>query len=130
MLDPTNSRYRYLSFKGSGTYRRYVQDDKRLQQVDVNYQNNDVPSHGSYGALLFTPQWTAKRLEILKRDAHTCVVCKSAIGLQVHHRQYHFIVRQNQFRLPWEYPNDLLITLCESCHKKGHSKFKVPTVNI
>jgi hypothetical protein len=50
--------------------------------------------------------------------------------LQVHHRQYHFIVSQQKFRLPWEYPNHLLITLCESCHNRGHNKYKVPTINI
>lgn len=130
MNDPTNSRYRYLAFRGAGLYRRFVQEDKKLQQPGITYQDTDIPAHGSYGALLFTPQWRAKREEILKRDLHSCVICRGNMGLQVHHRQYHFVVKQNQFRLPWEYAGDLLITLCESCHKRGHSKFKVPTINI
>jgi hypothetical protein len=27
---------------------------------------------------------------------------------------------------PWEYPDRLLVTLCESCHQKGHKVFNVP----
>ncbi|MBB1286927.1 hypothetical protein HRH25_21270 [Flavisolibacter sp. BT320] len=130
MNDPTNSRYRYLSFKGNGNYRRFVKEEKELQQVGFIYQDNDIPAHGTYGALLFRPEWKAKREEIIQRDSNCCVICKGNNGLQVHHRQYHFIVRQNQFKLPWDYPDSLLITLCESCHKRGHSKFKVPTINI
>jgi hypothetical protein len=130
MNDPTNSRYRYLTFKSSGSYRRFVTENKSLQQIDLVYRHQDTPAHGTYGALLFDPQWKYKREEILKRDAHSCVICKGNTGLQVHHRQYHFVVKENQFKLPWDYPNNLLITLCESCHKRGHSKFKVPTINI
>jgi hypothetical protein len=130
MNDPTNSHYRYLNFKGSESYRRFIKDDKKLQQVGLTYQEQDIPAHGSYGALLFTSQWKTKREEILKRDSYSCVICTGNNGLQVHHRQYHFLVLQNQFKLPWEYPANLLITLCESCHKRGHSKFKVPTINI
>lgn len=130
MLDPTNSRYRYLSFKGTGSYRRYVDNDKQLQNVGLVYKKTETPAHGTYGALLFDPKWRSRREEILKRDFNSCVVCKASAGLQVHHRQYHFIVQQNQFKPPWDYPDNLLITLCELCHKKGHSKFKVPTINI
>ena len=128
MFDPTNSRYRYLASKGTGLYRRFIKDDKELQTVGLVYQDNKTPAHGTYEA--FEPKWRAKREEILKRDLNSCVVCKGNVGLQVHHRQYHFIVRQHQFKLPWDYPNELLITLCESCHKRGHSKYKVPTINI
>ena len=132
MSDPTNSRYRYLTFKGNGTYRRFVQakEDKSLEPVNMPYNSQDTPAHGSYGELLFRPEWRARREEILQRDNHSCVVCSGSDGLQVHHRQYHFVVRQNQFKLPWDYPDNLLITLCNSCHNRGHKKFKVPTINI
>jgi hypothetical protein len=130
MHDPTNTRYRYLDFKGTGVYRRFIQDNKKVESSGLVYQDQVAPAHGSYGALLFDPRWKTKRLEIINRDSHSCVICKSNNGLQVHHRQYHFIVQQNQFKLPWDYPHNLLITLCESCHSRGHSKFKVPTINI
>jgi hypothetical protein len=131
MDNPTNSKFRYFNIRGSGFYRRYVKTEKRiLQTVNFSYQQFNTPIHGTYGALLFTPEWRSKREEILLRDNHHCVVCSNNKNLQVHHRQYHFIVQQNQFKQPWDYPNNLLITLCESCHKRGHNKHKVPTINI
>jgi len=129
MNDPTQSRYRHLSFKSDKPYRRFIQADKVLKQSNLENHFIDIPAHGTYGALLFRPEWRAKREEILNRDKG-CVICNGSNSLQVHHRQYHFIVRENKFKLPWEYSETLLITLCESCHKRGHSKFKVPTINI
>lgn len=120
-----------MSFKGSA-YRRYIQAEDKTSIVKHQHvpTTNDIPAHGTYGALLFDPRWRAKRAEILQRDLHRCVNCNNDLDLQVHHRQYHFIVRENKFKLPWDYPGQLLITLCEPCHKKGHSKYKVPTIHI
>ena len=129
MNDPTKSRYRHLNFKSNTTYRRFVQSEKQLKQSVLETNIEDTPAHGTYGALLFRPEWRLKREEILNRDK-CCVICYSILSLQVHHRQYHFIVRENKFKLPWEYTGNLLISLCENCHKRGHSKFKVPTINI
>ena len=130
MHDPTHSRYRHLNFKSNNAYRRFVRGNENLEKVDLETNVLDTPAHGSYGALLFRPEWKLKREEILKRDSNSCVICNSADSVQIHHRQYHFVVAKNQFKLPWEYPGNLLITLCESCHRRGHSKYKVPTINI
>jgi len=130
MYDPTNSRYRYLKLKSNHIYRRFIQKDRKLEYSTLVQRDLVIPAHGTYGALLFTAQWKSKRQEILKRDDFKCTICNDVLGLQIHHRQYHFLIKQNEFRLPWEYSNDLLITLCESCHKRGHSKFKVPTIII
>lgn len=83
-------------------------------------------AHGTYGVLLFTPEWKEKRKEILQRDKHVCRVCSSTEKLQIHHRQYHYSLTLRKFKKPWEYPNKLMITLCEKCHQSGHNKFKVP----
>ena len=126
-------QYRYLVFKDDKSYHRYVQRDASSNDVRNKDSNDSAPAtmtHGSYGALLFHPRWKSKRKEILARDMNRCVHCKSDKELQVHHRQYHFIVQQQQFRLPWDYPDHLLITLCESCHSHGHNKYKVPTINV
>lgn len=80
-----------------------------------------------YGAKLFDPRWLSKRQEILKRDGHKCYICGNSKGpLQIHHRQYHYNKRLNRHVDPWEYNHIYLITLCESCHNRGHQKFKVP----
>lgn len=131
MPDYTNSRYRYFAFKNNN-YRRFTRDSdgKSLRKSILIPAINNIPAHGTYGSLLFDPRWRAKREIILKRDLYSCVVCQGKDHLQVHHRQYQFVVRNNQFLDPWDYEERLLITLCESCHKKGHNKYKVPTINI
>lgn len=88
------------------------------------------PTHGGYGATLFDPQWKAKRVEILRRDGNACVNCKASKNLQVHHRQYHFSTTLNAFVNPWQYTNNLLITLCKRCHDKGHRLYQVPVKKI
>jgi hypothetical protein len=95
--------------------------------------NGDVPehqAHGTYGALLFDKRWIAKRAEIIARDNGRCVICEIEQDLQVHHRQYHFIKALQEFKAPWDYENYLLVTLCEKCHSRGHSKYKVPNVYL
>ena len=64
-----------------------------------------------YSDSLKDPRWQKKRLEILNRDDWTCQICGSKDKmLHVHHISY------VKGRKPWEYENDLLITLCEKCH--------------
>jgi hypothetical protein len=133
MNDPTQTRYKYIQFKNGSIYRRFIKKEKAGDIRDHSFRPEstlNIPAHGSYGALLFHPKWKIKREEILKRDKYCCVNCKASEGLQVHHRQYHFVVKNNEFRLPWDYPDRLLITLCESCHNRGHNKYKVPIINI
>jgi len=65
----------------------------------------------TYSELLQDPRWDEKRKEILKRDDLTCQECKiTDVTLQVHHHFYH------PNTMPWDYDNDVLITLCEPCH--------------
>jgi hypothetical protein len=55
------------------------------------------------------PRWQRKRLEIMQRDAFSCVSCgDSSSTLHVHHKRY-----QGEL---WDSPVDDLETLCESCH--------------
>lgn len=75
-------------------------------------------------------RWKAKTIQIKKRDGHKCRNCGTNKYLSVHHRQYHFILSLNQFKNPWDYPEDLLITLCNKCHFSGHKYYKVPTIKI
>ncbi|MBC9913893.1 hypothetical protein ICL55_25845 [Chitinophaga varians] len=133
MTTPNNVPHKYLQFKGDHSYSRYIRKGIPSNSLPAEPQKvgfQEGKSHGSYGALLFHPNWKTKRKEILHRDGHRCIHCHSDKDLQVHHRQYHFIANLQQFRLPWDYPGHLLITLCEPCHTKGHSKYKVPTITI
>jgi 5-methylcytosine-specific restriction endonuclease McrA len=83
-----------------------------------------------YLNLLKNPEWFIKRKQILDRDGNQCKNCGSKNNLVVHHRQYHITKGRNVFKLPWEYNNNELVTLCSVCHKAGHEKFKVPVFNV
>lgn len=90
----------------------------------MNEDNN------AYGALLFRREWKEKRERILQRDGYRCRICGSIANLQVHHKQYHFNKTTNRKCLPWEYDDKYLVTLCESCHSRGHAKYEIPTKHI
>ena len=84
----------------------------------------------TYEILLADPRWGIKKEMILHRDDYKCVVCGHKSGLQEHLRQYHYRVDLKRFKAPWEYPDNLLISLCEPCHAEGHRQYEVPIINI
>jgi 5-methylcytosine-specific restriction endonuclease McrA len=85
----------------------------------------------SYGEKLFDPRWLEKKKQIMARDNNQCVICGKSDGrLHVHHKQYHFIKRLEMHVEPWNYNDKYLITLCESCHNRGHYRYQVPTKYI
>ena len=69
----------------------------------------------TYSEKLKDPRWQRKRLEIMQRDDFRCVhCCSESEMLSVHHRYY------IAGRMPWEYPNWSLKTLCKVCHQASH----------
>jgi len=67
----------------------------------------------TYKELLQDPRWDVKRKEILKRDNYQCRECEAIdCVLQVHH---HYYILNT---MPWEYDDEIMITLCESCHEE------------
>jgi hypothetical protein len=65
-----------------------------------------------YSKKLKDPRWQKKRLEIFERDNWECQCCSDKEHpLHVHHRRY------LPKRDPWDYPDKLLVTLCEDCHE-------------
>lgn len=66
----------------------------------------------TYSEKLKDPRWQKKRLEIFNRDGWLCQQCRLGVEtLHVHHRYY---LPKTE---PWDYPDKVLVTLCESCHK-------------
>lgn len=64
------------------------------------------------------PRWAARSREIMERDNFTCQLCgKKHVKLNVHHIKY------NKNLNYWEYPDELLLTVCEVCHAKIHGKY-------
>lgn len=66
----------------------------------------------TYAEKLRDPRWQKRRLKIMERDDFRCLECgcKTAT-LNVHHGCY--FPKTD----PWDYPDYLLHTLCESCHE-------------
>lgn len=65
----------------------------------------------TYSEKLKHPFWQKKRLEILQRDNWCCQLCSdNNTNLQVHHKVY------ISGREPWDYENEVLITVCQHCH--------------
>lgn len=66
----------------------------------------------TYKEKLLSPRWQKIRLEVFNRDNWVCKNCNSHNkNLQVHHLEYLGID-------PWDYPMDMLVTLCDDCHDK------------
>jgi len=62
-------------------------------------------------------KWQMKRLEIMKRDECKCRICGSTTMLNIHH-----IVYDNKYSNPWDYPDNMLICVCEKCHNLMHER--------
>jgi len=74
----------------------------------------------TYSEKLKDPRWQKKRLEILSRDEFTCRHCfEDGETLHVHHLVY------KRGQNPWEYDNEDLVTLCESCHEQIEKLIKI-----
>lgn len=70
------------------------------------------------------PRWVERSREIMKRDNFTCQLCgKSHTKLNVHHIRY---IKGKDY---WDYPDELLMTVCETCHQKIHGKYDYMAVN-
>ncbi|MCK5617048.1 HNH endonuclease [Candidatus Pacearchaeota archaeon] len=73
----------------------------------------------TYQEKLRDPRWQRKRLEIMERDKWECKKCgNDTKTLHVHHRNYENYID------PWDYPNDTLVTLCDSCHTYEHKRLE------
>jgi 5-methylcytosine-specific restriction endonuclease McrA len=71
-------------------------------------------SRKQYRELLKENKWKHKAKEIRARDGNKCVQCGAKGRLQVHHLFY------VDNKMPWDYPNDAMVTLCSVCHRKEH----------
>ena len=74
-----------------------------------------MAAKSTYWELLRRPEWQEKRLRIMERANFHCESCGSKeTTLNVHHKYY------TKGAKPWEYPNEALACLCETCHGELH----------
>lgn len=74
----------------------------------------------TYKEQLVDARWQKKKLSILERDGYKCQICGNSSHLSVHHKVY----KPNM--LAWEYPDNMLVTLCQDCHDKEHNIAPIP----
>jgi len=75
--------------------------------------------NSNYKEQLNDPRWQQKRLRIMERDRFSCCCCGlDFMTLNVHHLYYLKDLK------PWEYDDEAMVTLCESCHEFAHTSLK------
>lgn len=63
----------------------------------------------------YDPRWLEFRNKIFERDAFTCQLCgETSKPLVGHHLSY---IKGKEV---WEYPEDMVITVCRDCHAEWH----------
>ena len=70
----------------------------------------------SYNTYLQTPQWKARRAQVLKRANGLCEGCRESRAVQVHHLTYEHVGNEFLFEL---------VALCLECHDRIHQSEKV-----
>ncbi len=67
----------------------------------------------TYSEKLKDPRWQKMRLQVMERDYFSCLHCHSQDKtLNVHHTYY------EPNRMPWDYPIESFMTVCEDCHEE------------
>jgi hypothetical protein len=69
----------------------------------------------SWSELCQSEEWYQRKKEIWQLYNNQCAKCQSKDFLEVHHKYY--MKDANGRLLPWEYPDEALVTLCRSCHQ-------------
>lgn len=67
-----------------------------------------------YSEFINHPLWRKKREDVFRFYGKKCSKCGSKKFPHVHHKTY------ARGKMPWEYPIENFIVLCERCHKASH----------
>lgn len=99
-------------------------EDPPLYNIKVEVSPVNKKQDPDYNYLLQRPEWIYKAIRIKERDGHCCKYCGNVCNLQVHHKYYSRYPNGMKV-MPWNYPDDALITLCQNCHEKVHKTKKI-----
>ncbi|SRR6266542_2252127 len=82
-----------------------------------------------YQELLNSPEWKARRAEILKDRGYNCEECGSCLGLEVHHKGGYIRDQYGELLHPAKYPDHRLEVLCRRCHAERHARLNEQTMS-
>ena len=97
----------------------YTQDQK---ETGVWIREITEASTRGWKAFYHTHKWRKKREEILKRDRHSCQVCRSR-GKYTRANTVHHI-RHLKDEPELALTDENLVSLCASCHEDMHPEFR------
>lgn len=84
---------------------------KNLSNANLVYKTNgDTTGFKDYNRYIRSNDWKKKRDERVEYDGNRCRNCGSRLYLQVHHRKYNSLGKE-------DVKSDL-VTLCDECHDK------------
>jgi 5-methylcytosine-specific restriction endonuclease McrA len=118
-IDRTKDQYE--KFKSRKVKNKPLIKDNTKKKVKKRPKKIRYKTKKEYHKELKDKRWLKKRDKILKLDNYKCRHCGSSNNLTVHHKTY------INNRKAWQYPNELLITLCKSCH---HTEHMIPITTL
>lgn len=86
-------------------------DAKVLAQYKAEKSAQDAQWQLDYAEYLRSPEWAAKRRQVLARCKHVCEGCGTAKATEVHHLTYEHVRDEFLFEL---------VGVCKACHDRIH----------
>lgn len=118
------STEQFLNIQSSEIITENIEIEEEINEEWWSKDDSKYSTGMEYQELLKTDLWSKRRYEILVRDNQKCTQCSATKGkhtiLQVHHKLY------VKTRLPWNYANADLITVCHECHSEIHQNTTIP----
>ena len=98
--------------------------ERKLEETLENMRKNIMDKKNE--SIWNDTRWMELRAKIFARDDYKCRYCGRAnVPIIGHHLAY------VKGKCVWEYPEEMIVTLCIDCHEKHHAKYgvrKFPTV--
>ena len=89
---------------------------KNMYWKETNQYTSSTICEDDYRAI--NPIWKELRMNRLKKDGYRCVLCGTAINVDVVYNTHHV-----KYPDAWGHETiDDVVTMCSSCHKKIHAK--------
>lgn len=107
-------KYSTNQLRKQGFSERSIAEYKQWMQVEPKKKTvtkSKKKAKTAYQKYLESDYWASVKLDLYHIRGKRCEVCFSTSSVQVHHKTYK--------RIGKEEPKDLIL-LCASCHKKAH----------
>lgn len=93
-----------------------VEEAKSILQIqrENDYIDFQINQRNNYEAYIKSEKWQEIRFLVFERDGFACVICKTCLATDCHHKSYNNFGKANKEEI-----NDC-ISLCHDCHVNVH----------